>query len=85
MGVKRQLFLKTESQLINGENKQGNSSTIRETAAPSGKHHNNICCRQDPLMNTKIRGQKFQDKQDLHNLQARSTRYFFTEKGKDNK
>lgn len=33
--------------------------------SPLGQHHSNICCRQDPLMDANISGQKSKGKEDI--------------------
>ena len=58
MGVKRQYFHMTKSQLINIEK--------RETESPSGKYHSNKCCRQDPLIDAKIRRQKLERRNKVY-------------------
>lgn len=50
----------------------------RKEKSPLGKHHRSNCCRKDPLVNVKISGWKFEEKYDLHSLNASPQKYFLT-------
>ena len=62
LGKKGQNFLTVKVQLLNIE--EGHRKW------PLGKHHSNSCFRQDPLIDAKIRGWKFEEKKDLPSVKV---------------
>lgn len=51
--------------------------------SPLGKCHSDICCRQDPLIDDKISGAKFEKKQDIWAASKYLPQIFLTYRGKN--
>lgn len=48
-----------------------------------GKHHSNSYCHQDPLINAKLSGRKFEAKRDICSLKRISPKYILITKEKE--